>query len=132
MPDQQQLRRSYITLPLPGSPAVGASLATFIATHPMRVISAQLVVSDTGVGAGATTVLLKQNGSALATTAPLSVAQGAAVHATRSTLPGTTQSYPGGDRVNPGDTLTVDVTAVPATTSPKAAAVILSVVQLDI
>jgi hypothetical protein len=132
MSSQEQLRRSYITLSLPASPAVGAGQSTFIATHPMRIISAQLGVSDTGTGAGATTVALNQNGMAIATTAALTIAQGAATKATKSALPGTTQSYPGGQRVNIGDVITVDVTAVPATTAPKAATVILSVTQLDV
>jgi hypothetical protein len=129
MSQQEQLRRSYITLHLPASPAVGAGQATLIATHPMRIIGAQLTLSDTGTGAGATTVAVNQNGTALATSAALSVAQGAATKATKVTFLGTTQNYPGGERVNIGDTITVDVTAVPATTAPKAAAVILSVVQ---
>ncbi len=126
------LRRSFITLPLPGSPAVAVGLATFIASRPLRIIDAQLALSDSGVGAGATTVAVNLNGTALTLSAPLTVAQGAAVAGTLAAVIGTTQAYPGGQRVNKGDVVTVDVTAVPATTAPKAAAVILTVVEQDI
>jgi hypothetical protein len=247
MADQQQLRRSYITLPLPGLPAIGVALATFIASRPARILAAQLCLSDTGAGAvtsaiitptpaastisagstalftltaatntmagtldiavgagavvstifparttiaaavvqlnaqasfvaadlvavqgtggntnkititgpvgaagastldltgtaltettlggGPTTVIVNQNGTTLATDVPLSVAQYATVNATKVKVLGTIQSYPGGERVNIGDVITVDMTSVPVTTSPKAAAVILTVVEMDI
>lgn len=129
---QDILRRSTITLPLPGSPAVAAGVATFIAPRPTRIVKAQLALSDSGAGAGATTVILKQNGTQLTTQAALTVAQGAAVNATITSVIGTVQNYPGGQRVNAGDVITVDVTAVPAGAAPKAAAVILSVVEMDV
>jgi hypothetical protein len=133
MADQQQLRKSYITIPL-SLAAVAAGVATFIATHAMRVISAQLTLSNVGTGAGATTVIAKLNGNAIATSAALTLTVAGGVKAVKATVPGTTtaQSYPGGLRVNAGDTITVDVTALPATTSPAIASVILSVTQLDI
>jgi hypothetical protein len=131
MSDQQQLRRSYLPLQL-SLAAVAAGVATFIATHPMRLISAQLNLSDVGTGTGGTTALVKLNGTAITTSAPLTLTVAGGVKAVKATIPGTTQSYPSGIRVNAGDTITVDVTALPGTTSPKIAAVTLSITQLDV
>lgn len=133
MADQQQLRKSYISLPL-SLAAVAAGIATFIASHPMRILSAQLCVSNVGTGAGATTVAVNLNGSAVALSAPLTLTVAGGVKAVKSTVIGATsaQSYPGGIRVNANDTITVDVTALPGTTSPAVAHVLLSVTQLDI
>jgi hypothetical protein len=247
MDQQQQLRRSYITLPLPGLPAIATALVTFLVSRPARILAAQLCLSDVGAGAvtsaittptpaastisagstalftlsaatntlagtlavaigsgavinstfavrttiaaavaqlnaqtsfssanlvavqgtggntnkititgpvgasgsstldltgtaltqttlggGPTTVLINQNGTALITDSPLSVQQYATVNATKVKMLGTIQSYPGGQRINVGDILTVDLTSVPVTTSPKAATVILTVVEMDI
>lgn len=133
MTDVQQLRKSYIPLPL-SLAAVAAGIATFIASHPMRILSAQLCLSGVGTGAGATTVAVKINGTAVALSAPLTLTVAGGVKAVKSTVIGTAtaQSYPGGIRVNAGDTITVDVTALPATTSPAVAQVLLGVTQLDI
>lgn len=128
----EQLRRSYITLHLAPAVAVGVGLATLIATFPMRVVSAQVVASDSGVGAGATTVVVRKNGVAISTLAPLSIPQGAATLATSEGFIGAPNNYPGGEGAIKGDILTVDVTAVPATTSPKSVSVILSIVQTDV
>jgi hypothetical protein len=128
----QQLRKSYVTLQLPASPAVGVALATFIARNPMRILSAQITASDTGTGAGATTVIVKKNGVQIPTQTALSIAQGAATHATSGSFIGSPISYPGGEGFLPNDVLTVDLTAVPATTSPKSVSVILHIVQTDV
>jgi hypothetical protein len=133
MADQQQLRKSYISLPL-SLAAAAAGIATFIASHPMRILSAQLCLSDVGTGAGATTVAVNINGTAVALIAPLTLTVAGGVKAVKSDALGLVngQSYPGGIRVNKNDTVTVDVSAIPATTSPKIAHVVLSVTQLDI
>src|SRR6185437_1472152 len=128
----EQFRRSHVTLQLPPAPVVVAKAATFIATHPMRIRAAQLALSDPGGTGGATTVILKKNGVQFATDAALTVAQNAAVNATKANVVGDTAVYPGGERVSPGDVITVDVTAVPTGTAPKAASVIFSVVQVDV
>jgi hypothetical protein len=132
MIQEQLLRRSQITLPLPSVLAIGASLSTFIAPYPFRIIGAQLVASDSGVGAGATTVIVKRNGMQVPTQAPLSVAQGAATLSTMEPFIGTPSNYPGGQGISKGDKLTVDCTAIPATTPPKCVVLILSVVQTDV
>jgi hypothetical protein len=132
MMNEQQLRKSYLTLHLPAPVVAAVALATFIATHPMRVLSAQIAASDSGVGAGGTTAIVKLNGVALTTDAALTVAVGAAVNATKVNVIGTVSSYPGGQSVRPGDVITVDVTAVPGTTSPKSVSIILSLTQLDV
>jgi hypothetical protein len=133
MDQQQQLRKSYISLPL-SLAAVAAGIATFIATHPMRILSAQLALSDVGTGAGATTVAVNVNGTAVALSAPLTLTVAGGVKAVKSNLPGaaTSQAYPGGLRVNANDVITVDITAIPGTTVPKVGHVVLSVTQLDI
>jgi ABC-type sulfate transport system permease component len=98
----------------------------------MRIVSAQIGLSDTGAGAGATAVQVNRNGVALVTTTALSVAQGAAAKAVKATVSGTPASYPGGQGVQPGDVITVDVLSVPAVTPPKVVTVVLSVTQTDV
>jgi len=131
MDQQQQLRKSYLPLQL-SLAAVAAGVATFIAGHPFRILSAQLNLSDVGTGSGGTTAVVKINGTAVTTSAPLALTVAGAVKAVKVGVPGTTQSYPGGIRVNNGDTITVDITALPGTTSPKIAAVTLGITQLDV
>jgi protein involved in polysaccharide export with SLBB domain len=104
----------------------------FIATHRARISNAQLCLSDTGTGAGATTAVLKVNGVAVTSAGALSVAQGAASPRVNTLVVAGSNEYPGGALINPGDVVTVDITAVPATTVPKAACVILDLTQVDV
>ena len=44
----------------------------------------------------------------------------------------TDSQFPGGMRLNAGDVVTVDVASVPATTVPKAAFVVLDIIEVDV
>jgi hypothetical protein len=159
---QEMFRKSTITLPLPspvvftpgtlpvytpGTPptyvagtlptlsfglALGNGQVSFTSQRGQLITSAQLCLSDTGIGAGATTVNVKVNGNAINPAGSLSIAQGAASKSVTAEITGNPNPYPGGERINPGDTITVDVTAVPATTAPKAGFVVLDIIEVDV
>lgn len=129
---QDNFRRSTLTLPLPGSPlAAAVGVVTIIVQRAMRIARAQLCLWGTGTGAGATTVNVNVNGNPINAAASLSIAGAAGTNAVACLIT-TDSQYPGGFRVNPGDTVTVDIAAVPATTQPKGGFVALDVEQLDI
>jgi hypothetical protein len=125
---QERFRRNQITLPLPAALAVSVGQVTFTATRPMTISGAQLCLSDTGTGAGNTTVNIKQNGTLIGT---ISIA-GAATGKSLATALATTSQFPSGIRFNVGDVLTLDLAALPATTNPKAGFVVLDVYELDV
>lgn len=127
---QDSFRRSTITIPLPGPLAAANGVATYTAPRMMRIASAQLCLSDTGTGAGSTNVNVNVNGNAINAANALSIAGAAGGKSVSTTIIDDSQ-YPGGFRLNKGDTVTVDVTAVPATTQPKAGFVVLDVVEVD-
>lgn len=129
---QDSFRRFNVTLPLPGSPLAAANgVCTFIARRPMRIASAQLCLSDTGTGAGSTNVNVKVNGNAINAANSLSLAGAAGSKSVESDIVTGTE-FPGGYRVNVGDTVTVDIASVPATTTPKGGFVMLDCLELDI
>jgi hypothetical protein len=128
---QDSFRKSNLTLPLPAL-AVANGVATYIAQHTARIHRAQLCLSDTGTGAGATSVRVNVNGVDVTGPGDLSIAQGAASKAVDMSVAGGSNQFPGGARINFGDVVTIDVTAVPATTAPKAAFVVLDLVQVDV
>ncbi len=126
---EQGFRKSNLTLPLPSALAVLVAASTFIATAKGRISHAQLSLSDTGTGAGSTQVAVKVNGTAITPAGGIAIAGAAATKAAVVPVNG---FYPGGALVNPGDVVTVDVVAVPATTLPKQASVILEITQIDV
>jgi hypothetical protein len=128
---QDSFRKSMLTLPLLPTLAVATAVAIYIAERPFRIQGAQLCLSDQGTGAGATTVNLKLNGTAINASGSLSIAVGAGSNAINTPIT-TNSNYPGGQRVNKGDVLTVDVAAVPATTVPKNGYVVLDLVEIDV
>jgi hypothetical protein len=127
---QDSFRRSTITLPLPTPLTATNSVATYVSPRKQRVSQAQLCLSDTGTGAGATTVNVKVNGTAINAVGSLSVAVGAGSPAVSTTIISGSQ-YPGGTLLNKGDTVTVDVAAVPGTTVPKLGFLVLDVLEVD-
>lgn len=128
---QDSFRKSSITLPLPGPLAVGNAQVTFTSYRNLRLTRLQLCLSGSGTGAGATNVNVNQNGTAINAANALSIA-GAAGTPNVATQLNTGNSYPGGDRINKGDVITVDITSVPATTQPKGGFVVLDVIELDV
>ena len=130
---QDSFRRSTITLPLPGSPLAAANgVCTYVPPRPMRIAGAQLCLSDTGTGSGATNVNVKVNGTAINGANTLSIAGAAGTKQVGTGISAGTNNYPGGARVNKGDTITVDIASVPATTQPKGGFVVLDVVEVDV
>lgn len=127
---QDSFRRSSLTLTLPGPLAVAIGQATYVVPRPAVIAAAQLCLSDSGVGAGSTNVNVNVNGAAINAANSLAVV-GAAGNKSVS-APATGQTFPGGTRVNAGDTITVDVTAVPATTAPKAGFIVLDLIEADV
>jgi hypothetical protein len=128
---QDSFRKSLLTLPLQPTLAVATAAITYIVQRPSRVIGAQLCLSDSGTGAGATTVNVLVNAVAINPAASLSIAVGAGSNAVNTPISLDSQ-YPGGFRVNKGDVITVNVTAVPGTTVPKNANVVLDLVEIDV
>lgn len=129
---QDSFRRSSITLPLPAALAASVGQATYVSPRPQLIVGAELCLSDTGTGAGATNVNINVNGAAINVASSLSIAGGAAGKSVSTLISGGTQRFPGGAAVNTGDTVTVDLTAVPATTVPKAAFVVLDMIEFDV
>lgn len=127
---QDSFRKSFLTLPLQPTLAAATAVITYIAPRPFRIIGAQLCLSDTGTGTGATTANVKVNGTAVNPASSLSIAVGAGANAVNTAISLSSQ-YPGGHRVNKGDVITVDVAAVPGTTVPKNGNVVLDLVELD-
>lgn len=127
--EQQLLRKSVLTLPL-FAVAVAAGQASFTASTRFRIHYAQLSLSDTGTGAGNTAALLKVNSVAITGASDLSIAGASVGKSVKAKITNGTQ-YPGGHIVNPGDVITVDITAIPGTTAPAKAVAYLDVTQVD-
>lgn len=125
----ESFRRSTLTLPIPDALAVANGQVTYTAPRMMRAVSAQLCLSDTGSGTGATTAKVNLNGNALAT---LSIASAATGKSLSATISAGVNNYPGGARINAGDVITVDLTAVPGTTVPKGGFIVLDIVEVDV
>jgi hypothetical protein len=128
---QDSFRKSTLTLPLLPTLVAQAAAATYIAQRPSRIVGAQLCLSGLGTGAGATTVNVNVNGTPINPGGSLSIAVGAAANAVNTPISLDSQ-YPGGFRVNKGDVITVDIAAVPGTTVPKLAFVVLDLVEIDV
>jgi hypothetical protein len=129
---QDSFRRSTITLPTPSVVAAANGVASYTAPRPMRIAGAQLCLSDSGTGAGATKAVIKVNGVAVTAANDLSIAGAAANKTVSSSVTLGSNQFPGGARLNKGDLVTVDITAVPGTTVPALAFVVLDIVEVDI
>lgn len=129
---QDSFRRSTLTLPLPPTLAAANGVATYVSPRPQRVAGAQLCLSDTGTGSGATTVNVKVNGTAINAANSLSIAGAASGKSISTVITAGSNNYPGGARLNAGDTVTLDIAAVPGTTVPKLGFVVLDIVEVDI
>lgn len=129
---QDSFRRSHLTLPLPDPLAASNGQVTFVATQKTRIHAAQLSLSDTGVGAGNTEARINVNGVAITAAGDLAIAGAAAGKTVSKTISKGSNQFPGGALLNIGDAVTVDLVSVPATTVPKAAFVVLDLVQVDV
>jgi len=120
-----------VTIPLFGALAVAAGVATWLAQLRLRIVDAELSLKDTGTGAGSTTVDVKLNGTTILAAGALSIAGAAATKAIRATPVGGV-GEPSGVEVAPNDSITVDVSAIPATTAPAGGFVTLTCVAKDV
>jgi hypothetical protein len=127
----ETFRKSALTLPLPTVLAVANGVATYTAKHRQRILNAQLCLADPGTGAGSTSVRVKVNGVAIVADGDLAITVVSGGKSVDKDITLGTVNFPGGALVAPGDVVTVDVIAVPGTTVPKAAFVVLDVVQVD-
>jgi hypothetical protein len=125
-------RRSNLTLPLPNPLAAGVGQATHFVTTKARISHVQLSLSDTGVGAGSTEVVINVNGVPVSNAGGIAIAGAAASKTAGYDVTLGINEFPGGARVNEGDLITVDVISVPDTTVPKQACVILELLQVDV
>lgn len=129
---QDSFRRSHLTLPLPAALVASNGQVTFTATQKTRIHAAQLCLSDSGAGAGNTEVRVNINGVAITAAGDLAIAGGAAGLTKSVTISKGSNQFPGGALLNIGDTVTLDLVSVPGTTVPKAAFVVLDLVQVDV
>ena len=134
-----RIRKTFISLPLgPDTLTTGTAKAIWPVPAGFigRVLSAALCLRTTGATSGATTVDVNKapGGSSPATilATPLSIAFGAAVKSVQAKVAGGT-GEPSGVTVNgnKGDTIEVDVDAIPGTAS-TGALVILEVAVTDV
>ena|SRR6185437_4850808 len=114
MPDL--VRRFLLDLSKSGNLAVANDVAAWEAQFHLRIVEAEVYLGNTGGTSGNTTVDVKLNGTSIFSSAP-SIAQGAATKRVRSTALTPTFGEPNGVRIQPGDYVRVDVTAIPGTTS---------------
>lgn len=113
----ERIRWIDLALPLPGNLAVGADRAGFEFSLPGgRIAEAQLYLRSTGSTSGNTDVDVNVNGASILTAPGLRIAQGSATKRVRVTPPGAT-GEPSGFDIKAGDYITVDIDAVPGTTS---------------
>lgn len=129
---QDSFRRSTLTLPLPTPLAAANGVVTYTSPRSQRIAGAQLCLSDTGTGAGNTEVRVNVNGNAITAAGNLAIAGAAAGKSISSAITLGSNQYPGGARLNKGDVVTLDIVSVPATTVPKAAFVVLDIVEVDV
>ena len=128
---QDSFRRSTLTLPTPATVAAANGVASYTAPRKMRIAGAQLCLSDSGTGAGATKAVINVNGVPIIAANDLSIAGAAGNKTVGVGVSLGSNQYPGGALVNKGDLITVDITAVPGTTVPKCATVVLDMLELD-
>lgn len=110
------VRRIVIDLSKSGNLAVANDVAAWEAQFHMRILEAEIYLGNTGGTSGQTTVDVKLNGVSIFSAAP-SIAQGAATKRVRTAALTPTFGEPNGVRIQPGDYIRVDVTAIPGTTS---------------
>jgi hypothetical protein len=96
-----------------------------VVTDRAAVVAAQAAVT-------ATTVSIKVNGTAVNAANSLKIYAGGASNAVGTAITGGSNQYPGGARLNKDDVVTIDITAVPATTVPKLGFVVLDIVEVDV
>lgn len=112
--------RSVKSLFVGGALAVAAGRATWAAQGKGRIQEIEMALGLTGGTSGSTTIDVKKNGTSILVGTPLSIAQGSATKFVRSAAlvygPAGGGEPAGVDYVE-GDVFTVDVSAIPGTTS---------------
>lgn len=128
--DTDHRRVFPVMIPLIGPLAVAAGVATYAIQPRSRIMDVELSLTDTGAGAGNTSVDVKLNGNSILAGA-LSIAGGSAAKTSRSG-PRSPAGEPSGVNADPDGEITVDVTAVPGTTPPAGGFVTLACAARDI
>jgi len=112
--------RSMKTLFVAGALAAVTGRATWAAQKKGRIQEIEMSLGLTGSVSGSTTIDVKKNGTSILVGTPLTIAQGSATKFVRSAalvLGPAGGGEPSGVDYVEGDVFTVDITAVPGTTS---------------
>jgi len=105
-----------ISLVRPGALAAATDVAGYRAQRNFRVIGVSMFLRTTGATSGSTTVDVNKAGASILSAA-MSVAQGAAQKWQEGALGSAARGYPRGVDVLKGELITVDIDAIPGTTS---------------
>lgn len=122
-----------VVVPLGDTLAAGAGRAKYTVQTRCRLLEAELSLGTTGTGAGNTDVDVNKGGATVLTAPGLRVASAAAAPATVRANPSVgVVGEPSGVPLEPGDAITVDIDAVPATTASARGAVTLLFAAVDV
>lgn len=128
-------RIRYFTVALPladGNLAAGAGKDVYAVQTRCRLLEAELTLAGTGTGAGNTDVDVKKNGSLVWATPGLRIASAASAPASVRAKPTVgVAGEPSGVACEPGDVITADIVAIPATTASSHGKVVLLFAAID-
>jgi hypothetical protein len=128
----QPLRKFNIHLFIGGLLAVVNGRATFKAMQRCRIVNTEFSLGIAPTGAGNTAVTVKKNGNAIGAATDLQLAAAAtSVRSVPTVTAQLTQGEPTGVQLEPGDTVTVDVTAICATTAGTDGTITLECAMVD-
>ncbi len=131
--ERQYARRITVTLNIgDGNLAVGAGKATWPVRFPCRLLECSLSLDGTGTGAGNTDVDVNKDGSTVLTAPGLRIASASGTKHVSAKPSVGVAGHPNGVPLKVGNTVTVDVDAVPATTPSTRGQVILTVAPTDV
>jgi hypothetical protein len=116
MGEAERTRFFTVTLPINGNLAVGNDKAGWECQKRSRLVEAELYLQSIGTTSGATNIRINNGATSLFGATDFQIAFNAATKRVRAKPPGA-QGTPSGVSVEPGDYLTVDVTAIPGVAS---------------
>lgn len=129
----QPIRTTKVPLFIAGALAVIAGRATFSPMRKLLVLNTEFALGVVETGAGNTTVAIKKNGNLIGGATDLSIPEESGTKFVKAKPSvGIVGGEPSGVMIDVGDTITVDVTAVPATTPGTDAAIYLHCAEIDV
>ncbi len=131
--DRQRARRTVVNLNIgDGALSVGAGKATYSVRFPCRLVEVSLSVEGTGTGVGNTDVDVNKNAATVLAAPGLRIASAAATKFVDAKPTIGVAGYPAGVPLKRGDTVTIDVDAIPATTASTRGQVALTLAVTDV